>query len=218
MRFRFFRAIILSLAISFFFFSCANSVPSLSSATAFLVCDFKSADIEKDLRLAVFAETENDVRRTDSIKITNDADSLEWLVTQPVFIKINAYQSQWTGYTQLVYPDGKRIPPGIYRILYTDATGKTAKITFSVNFSDKIYTAKISDFPEIFEENFNEKIAAFDEKENLFFYGLKDENWKTDKDIFDTLTTAAYIRKCYISTNSSVVCVMPPVSRENYLK
>lgn len=214
MRFRVFLAIILSLAVSLFFFSCANSVPSMSSATAFLVCDFKRADLEKDLRLAVFAETENDVRRTDSIKITNDADGLEWLVTQPVFIK-NARQSQWTGYTQLVYPDGKRIPPGIYRILYTDATGKTDEITFSVNFSDKIYTAKISDFPQIFENNFSEKIAAFDENENLVFYNVKDANWQTDKDIFAALTNAAYIRKCYISTNSSVICVLPPVSREN---
>lgn len=191
---------------------CSDSEPKLSSVEGIVVFDFEDETSAPDARLSVFAETESDAHRVEKITVSSRSTQFEWTAFEPVIIANE--KKQWAGYTDFVCPAFRKIPAGLYRLVYTDGEGREVESSFSIVYPEKIGAASAADIKNVLDGEFFEQVAVFDETDALLYYGLKKESWAEDKKLFSANKGASYYRTCLVVKNATAVCILPTVYKD----
>lgn len=194
------------------FSGCSDSEPELVSAKGYVVFDFQDETKTPSSRLAAFAEISSEVRRVSSIRVKNLSTDFEWNCLTPAIFSND--KKQWSGYAEFLSPDGMEIPSGIYDFFYADAQGKEVSSAFLISYDEKLTGSTAEKAVQLVQKNSKEQYALYTEKNILLYFGPKKQNWTEDSKIFNFDKKADYYRKIYTGTNSSVVCIMPPVYKK----
>lgn len=200
--------------VSFFLFSCENSEPEVLSVTSSVVLDFENETSFAKPRLCVFVETASDARRVEFISVTCRKNNYTWIDTAPEVIGSNS--QQWAGSSNLVAANDENIPFGLYDLKYSDSEGREVQTVFSVLDTESYTKVVSSKIKSLLPEGFNEKIALYDSSNVLLYYGEKKDSWKSDKEVFTLNSKTEYYRICYEAFSGGIVCLLPPVYKENF--
>lgn len=204
------------------FVSCSDSEPKIDNVASLVVFNYETAESFPKTRLSVFAETSSDAHRVEKIKIFNKNSTYEWTATEPVLIADK--DRQWAGYTNFVVPsvsmaktdggfESQNIPTGYYEFTYTDAQENETVSTFSIYYPEKLLSSKASEVYDILEKSYTEQIAIFDKNDIMLYFGMRQDAWNNDENIFSAFGNSAYYRVCLISRNSSAICLLPKVGK-----
>lgn len=191
---------------------CADSEPKLLSADATVVFDYQSENSVASARLSVFAETESDSHRVEKISVISKSTQYEWSAFEPVIIASD--KKQWAGYTDFVCPVSRKIPAGIYRLVYTDGEGREAETSFSVFYPDSLASCTAADVRDVLDGEYLEQVAVFDGNDALLYYGLKKDGWTDPETIFSAIKDSVCYRTCLVVKNATAVCVLPEIYKE----
>mgnify|MGYP003521312056 FL=1 len=195
---------------SVLFFSCSQDSAQIASAESSLIFDY--SENPPDMRLAVFVNSESDVRLASKIKIVNKDSGLEWNCGELVKFE-DKNKNSWTGCANIVAAFGMKIPAGEYVLTYFDMAGDEDEISFYVDYPENILNLKSEDFPDGLD--YSEKKSAVYTKDGvLLYYGKEKKEWKNRNAILADYKNAGFIRTCYTLKNDSVICLMPPENLE----
>ena len=201
-------AIFLTLFLPFLFslFSCSDSQADVVFATANTVFDYKDADSNPSVRLAVFFQLNNEVQRTESFEVYNQESGYSWNVNHPgVFSSLN---KNYAYALSLNAPEGESLPRGNYSVKYFDAAGNEDSTDFTVNYKKELLTSTAATCREILGQS-TENLAIYDDKEQLLFMGSAKNSWKDNAAILKDYKSACWKRQCFIASSTSVICMMP---------
>ncbi|MDE5898419.1 MAG: hypothetical protein K2H09_04050 [Treponemataceae bacterium] len=207
-------AAVLCVCAAVFFpalFSCSDSEPRLSSASGFVVFDYEADGVLPVMKLAAFAETDSDVRRVDKVVVSSRQNQYEWTADEPLVFSSEG--RQWAGCADFVCPGAEPIPRGFYDLYYTDGAESTVQGMFVVSYPDGLAALPASRLGEQ-EALSRERFAVFDEERKLLYFGSRQQAWKDDADVFVSFERAAFFRRCLGTEDGSVLCLLPPVFRE----
>ena len=196
--------------LSVLFFSCSQDSAQIASAESSLIFDY--SENPPDMRLAVFVNSESDVRLASKIKIVNKDSGLEWNCGELVKFE-DKNKNSWAGCANIVAAFGMKIPAGEYVLTYFDMAGDEDEISFYVDYPENILNLKSEDFPDGLD--YSEKKSAVYTKDGvLLYYGKEKKEWKNRNAILADYKNAGFIRTCYTLKNDSVICLMPPENLE----
>lgn len=196
-------------SLFFLFFSCADGASGALSATGTVVFDFKDAESAPVQRLAVFVQLDGDVRRCGGLTVSNAGSGLSWAVSKP-----EIFTGQNRGYAcslNLGAPYDEPIPDGKYAVMYTDASGDEDIVDFSVAY-DKALLSSTSGTCRDFVPEASENVAIYDGAGVLLFMGRPRASWGTSEDVLRDYKLAQTKRVCYLGSENTVICLMPPES------
>ena len=200
--------LIIAAAASFFFLSCAESTPELSSVTGTAVFDFADNNSAPAMRLSVFTSTVSDARRVEKLTATCYSNGYQWVIDNPRVISSDG--KQWTGYTNIEPRNGEKITAGKYNLCYTDASGRETNSIFTISFPDSLLNATTSSIRKCITSPLEESTALYDAAGQLIYFGKAKESWQTaDKVLFD-YPDALIRRSCLSTPDLSVICMLPP--------
>ena len=196
--------------IALFLFTCSQDSAQIASAESSLIFDY--SENPPDMRLAVFVNSESDVRLASKIKIVNKDSGLEWNCGELVKFE-DKNKNSWAGCANIVAAFGMKIPAGEYVLTYFDMAGDEDEISFYVDYPENILNLKSEDFPDGLD--YSEKKSAVYTKDGvLLYYGKEKKEWKNRNAILADYKNAGFIRTCYTLKNDSVICLMPPENLE----
>lgn len=206
------RILVFSLcALCLWLSSCSDSEPEISSVKSYVIFDYASENALPEVRLAVFSEISEDVRRAEVVSVKCLTNNYEWNCTEPVLFSDT--KKQWAGYTKLLVPKGALIPQGAYSFVYYDAGEKSASIPFFVNYDEDAVKLKASQILEHLGEDKKPLIEVYSAKGSVLYYGMLKNGWADDKKIFSSDRTYESFRRIYTVSSGNVMYVMPPVYR-----
>ena len=150
---------------SVLFFSCSQDSAQIASAESSLIFDY--SENPPDMRLAVFVNSESDVRLASKIKIVNKDSGLEWNCGELVKFE-DKNKNSWAGCANIVAAFGMKIPAGEYVLTYFDMAGDEDEISFYVDYPENILNLKSEDFPDGLD--YSEKKSAVYTKDGVLLY------------------------------------------------
>lgn len=198
-------------AVPLLFFSCAASAPDVKAVRVVSIFDYTDADSYPRMRLALFAETGGDVRRTESIRIASKETGWEWKTSSVDFFSSDSRQQLC--YTNFVSPGDAAIPQGAYAFFYTDALAHEAESSFSVFYPVDLVHTRAGKVKEALGNEVRERIAVYDEKDVLIYFDVRKAEWKTDDAVWRDMGNASRMRLCFLNADTSVMCFMPFIDR-----
>lgn len=187
--------------------SCADSEPDIVSATGALVFDYATDESLPASRLAVFVQTESDVRRVSSLLVVHEETGYRWYVTAPDMIK--GGDKQWACAPHLLPPENGRIPAGEYALWYTDAAGEEAESAFTVAYAEKLFGTTADGVTAVMTGATEDSLALYDKDDVLIYFGKRKNGWNENADILRDYGTAYYLRHCIAADGNRVVCLLP---------
>lgn len=200
--------LIIAAAASFFFLSCAESTPELSSVTGTAVFDFADNNSVPSVRISLFVSTASDARRVQKITATCLKSGYQWIIDNPRVISSDG--KQWAGYTNIEPRTGETIATGKYSVLYTDAAGRETDMYFNISYPESLLTAKTDTIRACITSPLEDTAALYDAAGQLIYFGKAKESWQTaDKVLFD-YPDALIRRSCLSTPDLSVICMLPP--------
>jgi len=196
-----------------FFISCSQNVPELYNTDYSVIFDYTDENTNPSARLSIFAASSSDVRRYQRVKITSLESGYYW-DTQSLTV-LQEEESQWAGCTNLLAPDGEKLPVGTYELTYFNADEKEYTLTLDVKYDLEFYEVLLPALPEFMSEKRGiEKIAIYDKEHILIYFGDKTEEFLTTRDIWNKYRDASTYQIIWYTPNSNVICITPekPVS------
>ncbi len=192
------------------FSSCSDDAPKLSAVKAFVMLDFQTETSASAAKLAVFVGTDSDIRRVQSINVSNEGTGYEWHAENPV--RFTGNDSQWTGFTDFVCPQNALPPPGTYSVFYTDARDRQEQTDFVIHYPESLARMKASDAEALTDDERTNYLAVYDKNNVLIFWGAV-ASFGEREALFSMHPDAAYYRRCIELTRATVLCLLPPVTR-----
>ena len=192
--------------------SCSDDAPKLSAVKAFVMLDFQTATSAPTAKLAVFVGSDSDIRRAQSIKVASEGSGYEWRAENPV--RFTGNDSQWTGFTDFVCPQNALPPAGSYSVFYTDARDRQEQADFIIHYPESITHIQAADAEAFSVDERTNYLAVYDKNNALIFWGADSFFGERDA-IFSMYHDAAYYRKCFELTRATVLCLLPPVTRDH---
>lgn len=186
-----------------FLAACADEVPTIAKAKAITVLSYEKEDSPPQTRLAVFVQTDSDIKSCKSIILTSPNAQYSWKAED-----LTVVEGMWTGYTAFVMPGDKAFPAGEYTVKYTDLLDHEAECTVQV--SDGMEENSNS---EGINNSGERRMAVYDEGGKLLYYGEVKSEWQGEdgeKDMWQSIDGAAMARECIVLNGGSVIRMMVP--------
>lgn len=195
--------------------ACADSAPRVSGAEAVTVFSYDSAEAMPNVRLAVFACVDSDVRRVDSIQLLPPDGEYDWTLREPLTImgRKDDKNGMWAGGTSFVMPNGETFPSGVYRVKYTDAGGEEVVCFVTVEGGEEMASLDAQAVGKMDKDNAQEKVAVYDQSGVLLYYGEKKNEWKAQgaaAELWQDIEGAAEMRECVVLKGGAIICLLPP--------
>ena len=194
------------------FISCSQNTPELESKDYSVIFDYSDEQTAPSARLSIFASSSSDVRRYQRIKIVSVETGYCW--DTKYLSKLEADNLQWAGCTNLVAPEGEKLPVGSYDITYYNADEKDFSISINVNYDTALYEVLLPSLTEYMAKKQGiENIAVYDKEHVLIYLGERAE-LKTTRDIWNNYRDAETYQVIWYTPNRNVICLTPekPVS------
>lgn len=201
-------------AFTALFISCSQNTPELDSKDYSVVFDYTSEETPPSARLSIFASSSSDVRRYQRIKIVSVETGYIW--DTQFLSKLEADGMQWAGCTNLVAPEGEKLPSGSYDITYYNADEKEFSISIDVNYDTELYEVLLPALPEfMYKRQGIENLAVYDKEHSLIYFGERSE-LRTTRDIWNSYREAETYQVIWYTPKGNVICVTPekPVAPE----
>ena len=187
--------------------SCADSEPRVVSAKGSVVFDYASEDSFPVARLAVFVQTESEVRRVSSVQVDSRESGYRWHISAPRMFKSG--DRQWVCYTNLLPPEHDRVPQGAYDVRYIDAAGEEAEAGFTIAYAERLLRTKAEGVSAELPAAAEESVALYNADDVLIYFGRRKDSWNERSGILRDYGTAAYLRRCISADGERVVCLLP---------
>ncbi len=205
---RFLAVVSVFLLATLFFTACSQSDPSVLSVTGSVVFDFADDESAPDTRLSLFVQTDTASQRADHITAVHTESGLTWQIPEPRLIA--GSDKNWAGYTNLRPAPGDVIKNGSYSCLYVDAAGNEASTVVTVAYPEELLTATALTARDCIKTAVTEYIALYTETDDLLFFNKRRSSWKSNADIAKDYRNAYTMRRCLVTANNGVVCLLPP--------
>lgn len=204
--FAFFSIILASL---FMLDSCDSSLPKVQNVNSSIVFDYEDRESYPEVYLSVFASPDCDIARISNIRFENEETNLEWKCEN--LERFNGKgKKDWVGYSHFMPVAKGKFPIGRYNFYITDMAGNEEKSLFFVNYPDYLFECKAQDFPNILKSSNTQKIALYNEKDIVIYYGDMQKEWKrSTSEIKNSYSDAISYRLVYYMNNGNILCLMP---------
>ncbi len=197
-----------SAALFILFVSCSQNTPELYSSEYSVIFDYEDAQTPPSARLAFFSSSGSDVRRYKRITITSMETGYTW--DTDVIAKLEADSLQWAGCTNIVAPQGEKLPVGRYEVTYYNADEKKYMVKLDVKYDVEFYDVLLPALEDFMSEKAGiERIAIYDKEHILIYFGDRIEEFKTTRGIWNKYREASTYQVIWYTLDNSVICVTP---------
>ena len=198
----------------FFFVSCADTSPSISSLHKTLIYEFNSEEERAQIKLSVFVDPSQDIRRSKSIEVFHPDTNFLWKIDSPQVYKDD--KKSYFGYSSLVVPSGFDFPEGVFEFTYYDFADRTVKDSFNVNLlksmveqQDSFVKAEDVRLRNAGTECTQKKIIVFDAVGKELFFGFYSKLIDNDEKILKLFPDAETKRIYFCNHNNSIGILLP---------
>lgn len=197
-----------------FFVSCSDTSPHISSLHKTLIYEFPSEDEKAQVKLSVFINPSQDIRRSKSIEILHPETNFIWKVDNPQIYEDN--KKSYFGYSAFTVPPHFDFPEGLFQLTYFDIADRSIKENFEINLLKSMATkedvfVKAGDVRtgKAGTECTQKKIIIFDEIGKEIFFGFFSSLINSDEKILNLFPDAVTKQIYYSNSNNSVVIILP---------
>ena len=198
----------------FFFVSCSDTTPHISSLHKTLIYEFTSEDEKAQVKLSVFINPSQDIRRSKSIEVFHPKTDFVWKIENPQIYEEN--KKNYFGYSSLTVPSDFNFPEGIFELTYFDVADRSVKENFEINLLKSMADTedgfvKASDVlaRKAGTECSQKKIILQDAVGKEIFFGLYSSLLDSDEKILKLFPDAEIKRVYFSNHNNSVVILLP---------
>ncbi len=205
-----------SAALIIFLASCSQSTPEIYSTEYSVVFDYEDEKTPPVARLSFFSSSGSDVRRYKRIEITSMESGFTW--DTDVIAKLEADNLQWAGCTNIVPPQGEKLPVGRYEVTYYNADEKQYMVKLDVEYDVEFYDVLLPALEDFMSEKAGiERIAIYDKDHILVYFGDREEEFKTTRGMWNKYREASTYQVIWYTLDNRVICVTPekPVTPES---
>ena len=198
----------------FFLVSCADTTPHISSLHKTLIYEFPSEDEKAEVKLSVFINPSQDIRRSKSIEILHPETNFIWKIDNPQIYEDN--KKSYFGYSALSVPEKFDFPEGLFELTYFDVADRSIKENFEINLLKSMVTkedvfVKAEDVRsgKAGTECSQKRIIIFDEIGKEIFFGFYSSLINSDEKILKLFPDAVTKQIYYSNSNNSAVIILP---------
>lgn len=190
------------------FISCSQNLPEVKMANGSVVFEYDSQEETPKARFGVFVEAESNPQRFSTMKVKSEEKGFEW-ETSDIIIFQNEDKTM-AGYSNFVMPQGQKIPTGKYIVIYVNADKEETETDFYIDYNEKYYDLKGSEVPAYMKKhNGSNKISIYDQDEILIYFGDRNGDFRTTRDIWNRFQNAETFNDIWTENGKSVICVLP---------
>lgn len=205
------KSLFLSISLCLFMIyavSCSQKIPETNVASASVIFEYNDYDSKGKARLSIFVNSLENVRRLENLKVINLSNGFIWN-SDNVSVFSNS-ENMFAGYTNLVVPEGEKIPYGKYEIRFLQSDDEESVIYTDIQYDDAFYDCKALEIPDfVSSKNGKVRIAIYDSKNTLIYYGDRTEDLKDNRGIWNNYRNAEYYYDIWCTPGNKVMCIMP---------
>ena len=199
---------IVLIVLSIFYISCSQVTPELTLTEYSIIFDYEDEEKSPEARLSIFSSSVSDVRRYDKLTITSLDSGFSWETNN--IVRMENEEVQWAGCTNLVAPEDEKLPVGKYEITYYNADEKECTVNLDVHYDIGFYDVLLPELADYMADNRGiQKIAIFDKEHILIFFGIRTDELKTTRDIWNKYREAEYYQVIWYTRDGNVICIEP---------
>lgn len=199
------------LIVSYSLLSCSDSVPKINNVNQSVIMDFSDEQSPAVVSLSVFIQSDSEVRKIDSLTLTNVNSSLSW-TSRTIELLQGKNNKFWAGYSNFKAVQGTFFPQGRYTVLIEDKAGNESESSFILNIPDEIKKGNLKSIRAYLSGNsvqFLKNIAIYDGENNLLFLGEENENFSTDEQFIKKYPEGVKKRPVYLINGGTVTILFP---------
>lgn len=201
------------LFFTLFFIGCSDEYPILRLTNPSVVFEYSDEESLGKARLSFFIEEINNIKKCQFLKIINKESDYYWTSDEIIFCETK--ERHCAGYTNLVVPEGEKIPEGKYTVNYYQGDGKESNVETIINYDQSIYEYKASEIPDYMrQKGAVQKIAVYSKNNELIYFGEKGDNLRDTRGVWNTYPESLYYNDVWCFYDNSVMCIMPAVEVE----
>ncbi len=199
------------LIVSYSLLSCSDSVPKINNVNQSVIMDFSDEQSPAVVSLSVFIQSDSEVRKIDSLTLTNVNSSLSW-TSRTIELLQGKNNKFWAGYSNFKAVQGTFFPQGRYTVLIEDKAGNESESSFILNIPEEIKKGNLKSIRAYLSGNsvqFLKNIAIYDGENNLLFLGEENENFSTDEQFIKKYPEGVKKRPVYLVNGGTVTILFP---------
>lgn len=199
------------LIVSYSLLSCSDSVPKINNVNQSVIMDFSDEQSPAVVSLSVFIQSDSEVRKIDSLTLTNVNSSLSW-TSRTIELLQGKNNKFWAGYSNFKAVQGTFFPQGRYTVLIEDKAGNESESSFILNIPEEIKKGNLKSIRAYLSGNsvqFLKNIAIYDGENNLLFLGEENENFSTDEQFIKKYPEGVKKRPVYLINGGTVTILFP---------
>ena len=176
--------------------SCMKIVPEITASDYSVIFEYEDEESLPSARLSLFALSESDVRRYDSV-IVDSLDSDFFWETKEISIFSDG-ESQWVGSSNLVLPQGLFIPDGLYQLTFFNADGQEVSVNVDINYNNDYYSLTALQAEEkAKEDGGTKKIALYNYDKILVYFGQETSRLNSENKIKEAYKDVKYMQNVW---------------------
>jgi hypothetical protein len=198
----------------FFFASCSDTTPHISSLHKTLIYEFNSVEEKAQIKLSVFINPSQDIRRSKSIEILHPESNFVWKIENPKIIENN--KKSYFGHSSLTVPSNFNFPEGLFELKYFDIADRDITEKFEINLLKSMADTKDGFVKS--SDVLSRKAGTECSKKNIIlqdavgkeiYFGIYSSIIDTDEKILKLFPDAETKRIYFSNQNNSVVILLP---------
>ena len=203
-----------------FFVSCSDTSPHISSLHKTLIYEFPSEDEKAQIKLSIFINPSQDIRRSKSIEILHPETNFVWKIDNPQIYEDD--KKTYFGYSALTVPENFDFPEGLFELTYFDVADRSISENFEISLL-KSMLDKEDSFVKLEDvrlgkagtECSHKKIFLFDEIGKELFCGYYSSLINSDEKILKLFPDAVTKQIYFSNSNNTVVILLPKETIKN---
>ena len=203
-----------------FFISCSDSSPHVSSLHKTLIYEFPSEDEKAQIKLSVFINPSQDIRRSKSIEVLHPKTNFVWKIDNPQIYEDN--KKNYFGHSSLTVPANFDFPEGLFELTYFDVADRSINENFEINLLKSMADNKdgfVKSIDVLTRKSGTEcsqkKIILKDAVGKEIFFGLFSSLIDSDEKILNLFPDAVTKQIYFCNSNNSVVILLPEETIKN---
>lgn len=202
--------------LSLFFFSCADSLPSIAEVKKTLVWEFHSQDSSPTQHLVLFLSLVSDERRMDYFELIEKGGDLRWIIENPEEYKLA--NKTFVGSSKIMMPEGLVFENANYELRYFDLADRMASEDFSLSTPVSLKSLSLAEISlgaienkEYGQEFSRHEIVLYDILKNPLYVGKITEELESKEAILKKYPQTFSYREFYRTGDYSAVILCPEV-------
>ncbi|HBG65952.1 MAG TPA: hypothetical protein DDW78_05720 [Treponema sp.] len=199
--------LLLSVCGALVFSSCDTAPPAVASVDSRVIFDYADSVSAPSVRLAVFLQVRKGTslnRKSEQGILSVSAPDERYVWDCPAVQDAGVSDGgRWVGSAHFLPPPGTALPVGVYRLRYSDASGRRCEESFSVSYPAELAAHDVSAVQGIAERRRKMLSALYRQDGTLLFLGDAADGSQLPED-------AGVMRRCVLIDGGSVVCMLPP--------